>query len=498
MTRLDRAARSLLDRAVTAYGGDPEARAVLTDARRRLDEPLRVALAGTLKAGKSTLLNALIGEQVAPTDAGECTRLVTWYRGAPVAAVHAHAPDGREVPLPVVRGPKGLEVDPGQDAGVERLVVDWPSRHLQDVTLIDTPGLDSLNPEYSGRSTSFVTPDDRPSGADVVVYLMRHAHRTDVDFLEAFRDLAAGGAGGLGGVGPSGTVVVLARADEVGSGRIDALMAAQRVARTYRADSPLRPLCQTVVPVAGLLAETARTLRRSEFDALAALARAPRAAVDDLLLSADRFVGAPLPAEVTAGPDGARLDADTRRALLDRLGVFGVRLATTLLRQGAADAASLADELARRSGLEDLRDVLRARFTTRREVHQARSALLALDMVLRRRPHPAARGLAVELESVLAGAHEFTEQRVLTALRTGAVAVPEDVAPEAERLLGGDGPDPRSRLGLPAGVPDSEVRRAAREALERWRERAESPLSTRGAADVCRAVVRSVEGSLTA
>ena len=46
----------------------------------RLDEPLRVAIAGKVKAGKSTLLNALVGEELAPTDAGECTRIVTWYR----------------------------------------------------------------------------------------------------------------------------------------------------------------------------------------------------------------------------------------------------------------------------------------------------------------------------------------------------------------------------------------------------------------------------------
>ena len=41
---------------------------------------LRVAIAGRVKAGKSTLLNALVGERLAATDAGECTRIVTWYR----------------------------------------------------------------------------------------------------------------------------------------------------------------------------------------------------------------------------------------------------------------------------------------------------------------------------------------------------------------------------------------------------------------------------------
>ena len=55
---------------------------VVAQARRRLDEPLRVAIAGRVKAGKSTLLNALVGERLAATDAGECTRIVTWYRHA--------------------------------------------------------------------------------------------------------------------------------------------------------------------------------------------------------------------------------------------------------------------------------------------------------------------------------------------------------------------------------------------------------------------------------
>ena len=50
------------------------------DVRRRLSEPLRVAIAGRLKSGKSTLVNALIGRRVAPTEVGECTRIVTQFR----------------------------------------------------------------------------------------------------------------------------------------------------------------------------------------------------------------------------------------------------------------------------------------------------------------------------------------------------------------------------------------------------------------------------------
>ena len=47
--------------------------------RARLLAPLRVAVAGSVSSGKSTLVNALLGQKIAPVDAGECTRLVTWF-----------------------------------------------------------------------------------------------------------------------------------------------------------------------------------------------------------------------------------------------------------------------------------------------------------------------------------------------------------------------------------------------------------------------------------
>src|SRR4051812_34280101 len=66
-------------RAAAAQATTPAAHADLTELSARLTGPLRVAIAGKIKAGKSTLLNALVGEELAPTDAGECTRIVTWY-----------------------------------------------------------------------------------------------------------------------------------------------------------------------------------------------------------------------------------------------------------------------------------------------------------------------------------------------------------------------------------------------------------------------------------
>src|SRR5690606_18296035 len=75
-TLIDRV-HGLLGDAASLYADSPWQRR-FAQAMERLDGPLVVAIAGRVKAGKSTLLNALVGRAVAATDAGECTRVVTW------------------------------------------------------------------------------------------------------------------------------------------------------------------------------------------------------------------------------------------------------------------------------------------------------------------------------------------------------------------------------------------------------------------------------------
>ena len=240
----------------------------------RLDEPLRVAFAGRVKAGKSTLLNALVGEELAPTDAGECTRIVTWYRDGHTSRVTLHLRNGDERQTTFSRDDGALIVDLGAGPvdDIERIDVQWPSKRLAGMTLIDTPGLGSVNEDGSASTRRFLAidddGDDGPSDADAVIYLMRHLHQSDLGFLEAFHD------GSVASASPVNTIAVLSRADEVGSCRPEAMQTARRIATRYRSDPRVRRLSQTVVPVSGLLAQAATTLTEAEYRALAALGRA--------------------------------------------------------------------------------------------------------------------------------------------------------------------------------------------------------------------------------
>jgi hypothetical protein len=476
------AVRTVLRQAVETYRDSPNALRWLRHHLDRYDEPLRLAIAGKVKAGKSTLLNALVGEAIAPTDAGECTKVVTWYQDGHAPGVMMYPRAGTPHPLRIARDEGALQIDLGVPSEtVDRLVVTWPSGSLRATTLIDTPGIASLSLDVSARSVGFLAPQDAPSAADAVLYLMRHLHSADMRFLESFHDQ------GVARSAPVNTIAVLSRADEIGVGRVDALRSARVIAARYRADETLRAFCQTVVPVAGLLAVTGRTMRQDEYAALVTLAAMPPDRLDALLLTVDRFATAD---DVNDPP------AATRAKLLERFGMFGLRLSTTLIRQGVGDASTLAAELVQRSGLVELREVLASQFSQRRDVLKARSALIALDLVLRREPRPAAAPLAVEVERILAGAHEFAELRLLSDLRGRVLKPPKEQAQEAERLIGGDGNAPNQRLGLPPDTGADELRAAALDRLTAWRRRAESPLASRAMANAARVVVRSCEGIL--
>jgi hypothetical protein len=463
---------------------DPAAREIVTAGLGRLDEPLRVAIAGKVKAGKSTLLNAMVGEELAPTDAGECTRIVTWYRDGPSYQIAVHLSDGSVQERPFNRVAGAVRIDLGMPAEqVDHLDVRVPSRRLREQTLIDTPGLASLSTEVSLRTAAFLEADEvKVAEADAVIYLLRHMHGNDLRFLEAFHgDEVARGS-------PINAVGVLSRADEIGGCRLDAMAQASRVAARYQTDSRLRRLCPIVLPVAGLLAVAGTTLREAEFRSLATIAAAPAEDVVDLLLTAERFATSATRIEV---------EEQARRRLLTRLGLFGVRLGVQLLREGAAEnAGDLTRELAARSGLDELRDTLMSQFVSRNRILKARSALAALDLALRSHPYPGGRDLAVAAEEIRASAHEFVEIRLLHLVRSGRLpGQPEQLA-EMERLLGGSGAEAFARLGLPADAVPQRLAAEARQALDRWQRIAEHPLSARELRTAARATARSCEGVL--
>jgi hypothetical protein len=323
-----------------------------------------------------------------------------------------------------------------------------------------------------------LVPEDGVPRVDAVVFLLRTLNAADIALLKQIGELVGGSAGALGVIG------VASRADEIGAGRIDAMMSAKDVASRFTTEMYKTGICQAVVPVSGLLALTARTLRQSEFVALEKLAGVDVAELSKAMLSVDRFVR-----EDSSLP----VDAATRAALLDRFGMFGIRISIAVLRAGIGDSVALADELLDRSGLIALRDVIDQQFAQRSDLLKAHTALLSLRRFVELNPIFATPHIVADIDPLLADTHAFEELRLLSQLRSRQTTLNDDEMASLRRLIGGSGTDAASRLGLQPDEP-RDGPRAAFAAAQRWRRRADHPLNDPFTTRACRAAVRSAEG----
>lgn len=492
MTTLDEAVWAILNAAADLYHDSPVAGPVLRRQLRRFTEPLRVAIAGPAASGKSTLINALVGEEIAPVAVDGAGTTFTWYQDGPSRRAVGYPEQGppRELPLPGRRreayGVPGWTPPPLLD-----VVIDWPARDLRAATLIDTPpaGAEAVagagpagpaGPEQAGVPDPVM---ERVSlEADAVLYLVRNVPGAGLRPLRHAQDAW------LTPPVPVNTILVLSRADEVGGGRIDALTSARQLARRYRRDVAVRSVCQTVVAVSGMLGVAGRTLREPEYGALCSLAARPREELGECLLSADRFLH---------GEDSVQLDRQVRAELLARFGLSGVRLVTTLIRTTGTSQSTLSGELIRRSGLDELRSCMNELFFDRLQVLKARSALLALGSVVRSDPRPGSQRLLMDLDRALSNAHDFQELRLLACLRAGRTALPGALDAEARRLLGARGTGIAARLGAGQECTEADLWSLGAEALARWQEQTENPVFGEDQRRAVRMVVRSCEGLLT-
>jgi hypothetical protein len=476
--------QALVERAVPV--ADPATADRLQAAADRLHDPLRVALIGRAKAGKSTLLNALVGDLVAPTDAAECTLVPTEYHDGLTYRAWKMGEDGDVTVARFQRDDDGAHIELG-DTPVEevvRLLVEFPSSLLRDLTLVDTPGIGSVREQVSQRTLDF-TSSAELAPADAVVYLLRNWHAVDSDFLLGFHDRV-----GLD-VPPVNAVAVLSRADEVGGGDADALEQAGRLARSLAEDPTLRSLVAKVLPVAGLLAQSAVTLTEATYRTLATVASLDEGDVAAALLSVDRFVAANRLSTVAA--------ADRQR-LLSTLGLYGVRRAIEAIRVGRVTGAqSLSMELTRASGLDELHTVIFGQFAARATLIKAAQVLDIIEGALDSGQLRADPGLLAQLERIRVNGHAVVELRALNeVLCSPGLAMGPTRRSDIARALGSEGVDARTRVGLPASAADDELVDRLRVETRRWQALATSTVSLPDEQRLARIAVRSLTALLAA
>lgn len=165
------------------FGG--EVLHVLQEQRQRMEGvEFKVAIVGEFSTGKSTFLNALLGERLLPSAVRPTTSIINRLRyGEPGLQVVFH--DGRQesISLDALRDYITEKLNPGNAKGVESVDIHSPIPLLKSgITLVDTPGVGSLFTSHTNTTLQLlptcdavvlITDATQPLAQSELVFLQR-------------------------------------------------------------------------------------------------------------------------------------------------------------------------------------------------------------------------------------------------------------------------------------------------------------------------------------
>jgi serine/threonine protein kinase len=425
----------------------PAVREELEEIRARLAEPLVMAVAGRAGTGKSTIVNALLGRQIAETGAGETARVVTWFRHGNPGHVELVLVDGERERLDLTSEgelPSSLGISLDRIAAIE---VYLSVNALKSLTIVDMPGAETIATHEAGKSTEDTSGAAGAMGrADALLFAMAgDAVAADHEALGAFRRRfeGSGHASAVNAIG------VLTKADLLPADGLDRQPAIDRAQRLRDA---LGPLVSSVVPLAAHIAQTvnAGALQQDDVDRLARWAQLD-AAERELLLPAE-----------SAALRGRPADGPAR--VLRLLGHYGVALAFELADSGVPfNVVSLNRRLRELSGIDELRKQIDG-VQLRADALKADRALIELESLSWRHQLVDLRN---QVDRMRLDTPLLELMRLFDRCASGQIELEEGKLSELEQLL--TGRTMPERLGLAAAAGPDELRKVATRRARSWR-----------------------------
>lgn len=151
-----------------------------------ISTPLMIMVMGEFSSGKSTFINAMVGEEVAVVNATPTTAVITKLCYGAYDKILVHFTDGaaKEVAIDYFKQLTAKTGKENEDRTHENIVYverQMPLDILRHMTIIDSPGLNDINEKHSTTTKDFV------NNADTVFWMFNALHacsKTEIDALE--------------------------------------------------------------------------------------------------------------------------------------------------------------------------------------------------------------------------------------------------------------------------------------------------------------------------
>lgn len=174
-------------------GGVQEALSGVIAARERLARPLTIAIMGEFSSGKSTFINALLGEAVAPMGVLPTTSTINLFRRGPSGSARVHYRDGSIGTVARDEVHTFLQhLDDIEASRIRHMEIERTGPRLGEAAVVDTPGLNALDAFHERVTREFV------EEADAIIWIFSATRGGAASEGSALKSLCADGRQVLG------------------------------------------------------------------------------------------------------------------------------------------------------------------------------------------------------------------------------------------------------------------------------------------------------------